>query len=238
MVPIFLAARGLSHLSSAREKRTRSWLEAEIPTPSGGRPLEPFLRATPVVDWEDPDVQALARELSRGRGQRDVARACFEWVRYQVPHTVDHGLEPVTCSASEVLRARTGFCYAKSHLLAALLRANGISTGFVYQRLALDAEGRAFCLHGLNAVWLPDLGWYRIDSRGNRPDLRAGFDPPREMLPYASTRPGERLFAGIWADPVPLVVDALRRYRTRAELEANLPDSPDLDETGKATVKT
>jgi diadenosine tetraphosphatase ApaH/serine/threonine PP2A family protein phosphatase len=33
----------------------------------------------------------------------------------------------------------------------------------VYQRLALDARGEAFCLHGLNAVWLPKIGWYRID---------------------------------------------------------------------------
>ena len=205
--------------------------------------LEPFGRATTVVDWRHPDVRALARELSRGRPKVDIVRACFEWVRDRVPHTVDHGLDPVTCAASEVLRERTGFCYAKSHLLAALLRANGVATGFVYQRLALDRQGDAFCLHGLNAVWLPEIGWYRIDSRGNRADLRADFDPPREVLPYASTRPGERLFAGIWADPVPLVIDALRSHRTRAELEANLPDSPDLDQTGggvivfKATVE-
>jgi transglutaminase-like putative cysteine protease len=199
--------------------------------------LEPFVRATPVVDWEHPDVRALARELSRGRRAVEVVRACFEWVRDQVSHTVDHGLDPVTCAASEVLRERTGFCYAKSHLLAALLRANGVATGFVYQRLALDEHGHAFCLHDLNAVWLPETGWYRVDARGNRPDLWADFAPPCEVLPYASTLPGERLFNGIWAEPVPLVVDALRRHRTRAELEANLPDSPDLDEAGEGVVE-
>jgi transglutaminase-like putative cysteine protease len=128
-----------------------------------------------------------------------------------------------------VLRDRTGFCYAKSHLLAALLRANGLRAGLVYQRLALDEHGDSFCLHGLNAVWLPDVGWYRMDPRGNREGVLAGFDPPREVLPFPSVAPGEQLFLGIWAEPFQGVVDALRRYRTRAELETNLPDAIDLD---------
>jgi len=165
-----------------------------------------------------------------------VIRACFEWVRDRIPHTVDAGLDPVSCSASEVLREGTGFCYAKSHLLAALLRANGVPAGFVYQRLALDERGTRFCLHGLNAVWLPAAGWYRLDPRGNREDLRAEFDPPREVLPYACRVSGERLFPGIRAEPLTLVVDALWRHRTRAALEANLPDASDLDRPSSTVV--
>jgi transglutaminase-like putative cysteine protease len=192
--------------------------------------LEPFLRATDVVDWEQPEVLAVARELARGRvNQVDVARACFEWVRDDVPHTVDHRLDTVTCAAPHVLKERTGFCYAKSHLLAALLRVNGIPAGFVYQRLALDDCGTTFCLHGLHAVWLPDVGWYRIDPRGNREGLRAEFNPPQEVLPFPCVAPGERVFPGVWPDPLPAVIDALQRYRTRAELEANLPDAIELD---------
>jgi transglutaminase-like putative cysteine protease len=193
-------------------------------------PAEPFLRVTSVVDGDHPEIRELAHELSRGReSQQDVARACFEWVRDEVRHTVDYRLDTVTCAASEVLKERTGFCYAKSHLLAALLRVNGIPTGFAYQRLALDDQGSAFCLHGLNAVWLPQVGWYRLDPRGNRNDLQAHFDPPREVLPFACVVPGERLFPRAWAEPLPIVVEALRRYRTRMELEANLPDAADLD---------
>ncbi len=192
--------------------------------------LDPFLRATTVVDWDQPEVLALAHQLSRGKLLAvDVARSCFEWVRDEVAHTVDHRLSRVTCLASEVLRERTGFCYAKSHLLAALLRANGIAAGFVYQRLALNNEGTDFCLHGLNAVWLPEVGWYRIDARGNRDDLRASFDPPREQLPFRCIVPGEQLFSEIWAEPLRRVVDALKRYARRPEFEANLPDATDLD---------
>lgn len=104
----------------------------------------------------------------------------------------------------------------------------------MYQRLALDGQGQTFCLHGLNAVWLPHVGWYRIDARGNRADLRADFDPPREVLPYAVAVQGERLFPQVWAEPLPLVIEALRRHRTRAELEANLPDAIDDDDLPSA----
>jgi hypothetical protein len=194
--------------------------------------LEPFLRATPIVDWEQPELLAQARRLARTAvNPVDVARRCFEWVRDEVPHTVDAQLNQVTCTASEVFREKTGFCYAKSHLLAALLRANGIPAGFVYQRLALDERGATFCLHGLNAVWLPDVGWYRVDARGNRGVLCAAFDPPREVLAFACTLPGEMLFQGVRAEPLASVIEALRTHRTRAELEANLPDASDVAST-------
>ena len=198
--------------------------------------LEPFRRATAVVDWDQPEVLAVALQLARGKVLPvDVARSCFEWVRDEVSHTVDYRLEQVTCTASEVLRERTGFCYAKSHLLAALLRANGIAAGLVYQRLALDRQAMGFCLHGLNALWLPDVGWYRIDARGNRDDLRAGFDPPREHLPFACVVPGEQLFSEVWAEPLRRVVDALRRHATRGEFEANLPGETDDERKAERT---
>ena len=47
--------------------------------------------------------------------------------------------------------AKEGICYAKSHLLAAILRANLFPTGFCYQRLVLDDKTDSrFVLHGLN----------------------------------------------------------------------------------------
>ena len=92
---------------------------------------------------------------------------------------------PVTLKASEVLQHGTGFCYAKSHLLAALLRANGIPAGLCYQRLSVNDTGAPWCLHGLNAVFLEDIGWYRCDARGNRPGVTAAFTPPVERLAFA-----------------------------------------------------
>jgi transglutaminase-like putative cysteine protease len=186
--------------------------------------MNPFLRSTDVIDHEEPVVRDTAHRLAKASvGKGEIARACFQWVRDTIPHTSDHALDPISCSASEVLELGTGFCYAKSHLLAALLRANGIPAGLVYQRLRSD-DG-SFCLHGLNAVWLSEGAWYRLDARGARAGLRSEFSPPVECLPFAVTEPGETLFAGVWADPADVVVDALRRHRTRAELLAHLPDA-------------
>jgi transglutaminase-like putative cysteine protease len=187
---------------------------------------DPFLRSTPAIDWATPPVLTLALELGGGTDDTiEVARRCFEWVRDRIAHTVDHGHEIVTFNASAVLREGTGFCFAKSHLLVALLRANGIRAGLAYQRLALDSYGHAFCLHGLAAVDLPGYGWYRVDPRGNKPGVDAGFTPPRERLAFPISKPGEMVFPKIYADPVTLVVRALGLHQRASVLTSCLPDA-------------
>lgn len=184
-----------------------------------------FLESTDVVDWRHPDVLARARALAVDSIEPvETARRCFEWVRDEIRHSADYCLTPVTCSASEVLREGSGYCYAKSHLLAALLRANGLPAGFCYQRLSIDGGGAPYCLHGLNAVWLASLGWYRIDPRGNRGDINAQFAPPVEQLAFSPSVPGEADWREIWADPLPVVVNSLRAHVTTDTLSRNLPD--------------
>jgi transglutaminase-like putative cysteine protease len=187
--------------------------------------LQAYLASSPVIDWRTPQVLALALRL-RGALEEPpaIARALFEWVRDEIPHTVDAGLEPVSCSASEVLALGTGFCFAKSHLLAALLRANGIPAGLCYQRLSINDRGPPYTLHGFNAVHLPGHGWYRLDPRGNKPGIDAQFTPPQERVAFAIRLPGEHDFASIRAEPLEVVVTALRTHRTRAALCSNLPD--------------
>jgi transglutaminase-like putative cysteine protease len=126
------------------------------------------------------------------------------------------------------LEARTGYCYAKSHLLAALLRANSIPAAMCYQRLSIDDAGTAFCLHGLNAVYLPDVGWYRVDARGNKAGVDAQFSPPKECLAFRPHLPGERDLPGLHVDPLPEVVATLRRYKTFDAVAAHLPDVSSL----------
>jgi transglutaminase-like putative cysteine protease len=189
--------------------------------------FEPFLRSTPVVDWSHPAVLAKARELASSAQDRlTIARACFEWVRDEIQHSNDFHRNPVTCSASETLLEGTGYCYAKSHLLAALLRANAIPAGFCYQRLSVDDIGAPFSLHGLNAVHLPQFGWYRIDARGNKPGVDAQFRPPVEQLAFRLNLFEERAFPEILPDPLRIVVDALHSHSTWDAMLANLPDWP------------
>jgi transglutaminase-like putative cysteine protease len=184
-----------------------------------------YLESTTVIDWKHPEVSKLAQGLSDGmHDAKEVTKRCFEWVRDEIKHSHDYKMNPVTCSASEVLRAGTGYCYAKSHLLAALLRANSIPTGLCYQRLSRDDNGAPYSLHGLNAVYLPNGSWYRVDPRGNRPGIDAQFRPPVEQLAFPIAIEGEADLPEIWSEPLPIVVEALRSYQTYDALWENLPD--------------
>lgn len=184
-----------------------------------------YLQADEVINWQHPRVLEQARSLAEGRsGVEAIAKACFEWVRDEIKHSSDYQLNPVTCSASEVLEHRTGYCYPKSHLLAALLRANSIPAGLCYQRLSINDDGAPYCLHGLNAVYLPERGWYRIDARGQRIDVDARFTPPVEHLAYCPKLAGEADFATIFSAPLAIVVEALRSHQTWDSLREHLPD--------------
>ena len=186
--------------------------------------MEQFLNHDAIVDWKHPQVLALAKKLGGSDGTVAVAVRCFAWVRDEVGHSADQGDDVVTCAASDVLQHRTGLCYAKSHLLAALLRANGIPAGFCYQRLSMHDSGPPYCLHGLNAVFLPEIGWYRADARGNRSGLSTEFTPPAEVLAFQPRVAGEATFKTIWPEPLPVVVAALQEASTMTELLSDLPD--------------
>jgi len=183
-----------------------------------------YLKASKYIDTDHRDIVALARSLADGYDDEvDIARACFEFVRDEIRHSWDHQLNPVTCKASDVLIHRTGYCYAKSHLLAALLRANGIPAGLCYQRLTIT-DVPPFCLHGLNAVYLKAYGWYRVDARGNKPGVTAEFCPPVEALAFPIRVEGEADFREIWPEPLSMVVDTLLAQKTYQDVADNLPD--------------
>lgn len=187
--------------------------------------MEEYLKSSDVIDWEHPAVLNLAKQLSSGvEDSLEVAKICFEWVRDEIRHSHDYQMNPVTCRASEVLAAVTGYCYAKSHLLAALLRANSIPAGLCYQRLSRDENGEPYSLHGLNAIYLPTSGWYRVDPRGNRQGVNAQFTPPVEQLAFTLRNTGEADLPGVWAEPLPVVINALQSCQTYEELWENPPD--------------
>ena len=187
--------------------------------------MQTYLANSPYIDWQHPHVLAQAQTLATGKTTPEaIAKACFEFVRDNIKHSWDYRLNPVTCKASDVLQHGTGYCYAKSHLLAALLRANGIPAGLCYQRLTITDEP-PFCLHGLNALYLPDYGWYRVDARGNKAGINAQFSPPIEQLAFPLQNPHEYDLAGIFAEPLPIVVQVLETSPTVEAVYANLPDS-------------
>ncbi|HEY0962028.1 MAG TPA: transglutaminase family protein [Pseudomonadales bacterium] len=191
--------------------------------------MEDYLKPCPIIDFTHPEVAAKAAEL-RVRDTGDncdalaTARRCFEFVRDHIAHSGDIRSDLVTLKASDVLEYGTGWCFAKSHLLAALFRANGLPAALCYQRLQKDGQG-SYTLHGLNAVHLPQFGWYRCDARGNKPGVDAQFTPPVERLAWAAFDTGEFDFSGRYAEPIPAVVGCLTACNSYAQVYANLPDA-------------
>lgn len=184
-----------------------------------------YLLPSQYIDWDHPAVKNKAEELSADLcTDIDIAKACFSFVRDEIKHSNDFQLNPVTVKASDVLLHKTGYCYAKSHLLAALLRANHIPAGLCYQRLTIEDDKPPFCLHGLNAVYLEKFGWYRIDARGNKQNVNAQFCPPKEQLAFEIISKGECNIQGIWPEPLSVIIKVLENNTTYLEVLTNLPD--------------
>jgi len=195
------------------------------PVPLTANDPAAYLEANEVIQSDDPEIVQLAKGL-RVDAPDDVAftKAAYEWVRDQVTHSVDAQDPRVTVTATEVLAARTGLCYAKSHLLAALLRAEGIPTGLCYQRLA-DGTG-SHVLHGLVAVYI-DGRWHRLDPRGNNANVDAQFTLHGERVAYvADPAAGEVDYPDVLIQPAPTVLVALRSSDDVLELcRTGLPAS-------------
>jgi transglutaminase-like putative cysteine protease len=189
--------------------------------------LDVYLRPTPVVDSDHPQVAARATDVTRS-ATNDVerAKALFEWVRDQIPHSYDIQSRLVTCAASQVLDKGTGICFAKSHLLAAMCRSQGIPAGLVYQRLQREVEGDEFVLHGFNAIYLESLDrWIRVDPRGNKPGVDAQFNLKEEQLAFPiDPARGEQIIDTIFADADPAVVEFLTQTADLLEGWADLPE--------------
>ncbi|MET9603522.1 transglutaminase family protein [Streptomyces sp. NPDC006512] len=188
--------------------------------------LSAYLAADEAVDHDHPFVLETADALWTATGEdRAYAQVAFEFVRDTVAHSADSGDQRVTWRASDTLSTRNGICLAKSHALAALLRARGIPAALCYQRLADDDTGTRHLLHGLIALRLPGTArWSRLDPRGNKPGVDARFDLEHERLAFP-VRPelGEADYPGLYAAPHPAALKALRESADRTRLWENLP---------------
>ncbi|WP_067983741.1 transglutaminase-like domain-containing protein [Nocardia caishijiensis] len=188
------------------------------------RSPQAYLDGDSIIQLDDDAVTAVARDLRRtAPDDVDFARAAFNWVRDEVDHSYDIQDPRVTLTAGEVARERVGLCYAKSHLLTALLRSAGIPTGLCYQKLT-DGDGHV--LHGLVAVHL-DGGWHRQDPRGNKEGITAEFSLTEERLAW-SVDPtlGEIDYPQVLVAPAASVVKTLRDAEPgRSILDIALPTS-------------
>jgi len=132
---------------------------------------EKYLEYNNIIDYTSKNVSDLAELLfAESENFLDYIKNVYEYVRDRISHSADAGEDVITCSASEVLAAGHGICFAKSHLLAALLRKKGIPCGFCYQRLILDDEtAQVLIYHGLNGVYLDELAQLYVETFNAEP---------------------------------------------------------------------
>ncbi|MCX4733812.1 transglutaminase domain-containing protein [Streptomyces sp. NBC_01363] len=187
--------------------------------------LSAYLAADEAIDHEHPLVRETAAELRGATTDAYAyAAAAYALVRDSIVHSADSGDMRVAWRASDVLATRNGICHAKSHALAALLRAAGIPAALCYQGLAAD-DGGPGPVHGLIAVRLPGRDrWDRQDPRGNKPGVDAQFSLDEEQLAWP-VRPeaGEVDYPVLYAAPHPAVLCGLRSAENRPQLWRTLP---------------
>ena len=148
-----------------------------------------YLLETECIDYNNSVIQEKVKELKlNSDSQLKYIENAYKFVRDEISHSWDIKSEVVSRKASEVLINRTGICWTKSSLLAALLRANGIPSGFSYQFLtrADDNADEGYIIHALNTVFISELNkWIRLDARGNKESIHADFCLDEEKLAFS-----------------------------------------------------
>ena len=130
-------------------------LEADFRIPAPPSQFGPFIRPEPLVQSNDPRIQAQARQIvGRQRNPRRVAELLNRWVY----DNLDKAITVSVPSAVQVLEARRGDCNEHTVLYVALARALGLpartAAGLVY------LNGR-FYYHAWPEVYLG--GWVAVD---------------------------------------------------------------------------
>ena len=196
----------------------------------GSEQLEDYLLELDEVNYSNPIVKEKIKELfTPTQTEIEKAKIAFEFVRDEISHSWDIQGKQVTCKASDVLKYKEGICYAKSNLLASLLRSQGIPTGFCYQRLMLfDTPEKGYSLHTLNAVYFESLNkWIRLDARGNKTGVDAQFSIEEEKLAFSvNEKFDEKDYPVIYVKPNPKTIKVLKEHNDALEMYKNyLPDS-------------
>jgi len=192
--------------------------------------LNEYVQETTEVDYSDQLIVKKISELfAPSQTEIEKVKTAYEYVRDDISHSWDIQGTQVTCKASDVLFWQEGICYAKANLFAALLRSQGIPTGFCYQRLMLfDTPEKGYCIHALNAVYLKTMSkWIRLDTRGNKKGINAQFSLDKEKLAFTvQEKFDEKDYPIIYVKPHPKTISALEKYTNALKMyKYHLPES-------------
>ncbi|MBC7835084.1 MAG: transglutaminase domain-containing protein [Phycisphaerales bacterium] len=153
-----------------------------------------YLKSTPGLDGDDPEIKALVAKAIRGAGD-DKAERAEAMRRFVFEHIEKKDLGVGFATASQVARTRQGDCSEHGALLVAMLRSDGIpsrlATGLMYVDEFLGKEG-VFGYHMWAQALLPcegdKLAWKDLDGTFPRTPK---FDATHIVLAVSSGDDGE-----------------------------------------------
>ncbi|MFA6940606.1 MAG: transglutaminase family protein [Clostridiaceae bacterium] len=177
--------------------------------------LADYLKSSKYIDWINPNILSMANYLIKeNNNEIETVKTMYHYVRDEIKHSWDIQDKRVTAKASDVLCEKVGICWAKSNLLASLLRAKGIPAGICYQRLTLgNTPDTGYCIHALNAVYMQTLDkWIRIDARGNKEGINAEMFLDKEQLAFIIRPEYDEIdYQEIYAEPIPATMEILEK---------------------------
>jgi len=137
------------------ERETPSALQAGYRLPTAGADLVPFQQPEPLIQSDDPVLQAQARRIIENtRRPERAAQRLTQWVFENLRKEVSVGVP----SAVDVYARRAGDCNEHTVLFTALARAVGLPTRTVAGLVYLDGT---FYYHAWPEVWLGK--WVAVD---------------------------------------------------------------------------
>ena len=163
----------------ARVSAALNKMESRVPFPPTGvgTAERQYLKSTPLVQAESPEIRALSRELTRR------ATTEFQAVTAVINYIADnirYVYNPTMYDAVSTLLDRSGNCSNSAHLSAALLRSVGIPARVVGgttldKQLKVPMDGVRSLVqtmgkggHAWIEVYFPDLGWLSYDPKQSK----------------------------------------------------------------------
>ncbi|HLD86936.1 MAG TPA: transglutaminase-like domain-containing protein, partial [Candidatus Nanoarchaeia archaeon] len=160
----------LDYLMKAKITTSQSVVEIRdaiaFPLVSLPNEIEPYIKATKIIDSDDPAINKVASNLVQG--ETDLYSAVYsiaKWTRENVNYNLSSVTAEVSQKASWVLLERKGVCDEITTLFIALLRSVGIPakfvTGYAYTTSPLFPSN--WGAHGWAEVYFPSVGWVPYD---------------------------------------------------------------------------
>lgn len=184
--------------------------------------MKEFLKSSDIIDFYEKSLSDFIDQLfpKKSMKRNEIIEAAFKWVRDNIQHSFDFNNHTITAKASDVFFHRTGICFGKSHLLAAILRHQNIPCGFAYQIFDRESPEAEKGIHGLNAVFFEeDQQWYFYDSRGHNGEVRIEYQNQKNCLAFPDLPIANET---IYSQPLDMVVGKLKKSKNLMELDRAL----------------